>query len=247
MNPANTVRLFPYILGTYEWREIELVRRLVHTGDTALDIGANIGYYTLTLSEIVGPSGRVHSFEPDETNFAILRRNIALNALSNVEAQRVALADFDGPSLLYRSQLNTGDYSLAPRRGPQKVSVQVVCRRLDSIAGGIGGTPTFLKMDIQGLEPSVLAGATRCLDRWQPRPSMLLEFEPDSLVAAGHSPAGFLDWLTARNYLVGQVSIGPLRPITPQEHDTNASWAGDGCSLVAVPEEDRALYLSLGQ
>jgi FkbM family methyltransferase len=245
MNPTNPVCLFPYLFGTYEWREIELVRQLVRQSDTTLDVGANIGYYTFKLSEMTGEQGMVHAFEPDPTNCGILRRNVALNSLSNVKIHNMALADFDGTSLLYRSQLNAGDYSLSPRSDSHKAAVQVACRRLDSISEQIARAPSFLKMDVQGFESAVLHGATKCLDVWQPRPSMLLEFEPDSLLQAGHSPDGLLDWLTKRNYLVGQVSRGPVRPISQAEHSTYSEWAGRGCNLVAVPEEERAVFLSL--
>ena len=245
MNPANTMSLFSYLFDVYEWREVQLIRRLVKAGDTALDIGANIGYYSLKLSQVVEPRGTVHAFEPDPTNLEILRRNIGLNSLSNVKVHGFALANFEGPAWLYRSKQNTGDYALSPRSGPAEVPVQVICRRLDSLSEEISEPPSILKIDVQGFEPAVLEGAQRSLNEWQPRPSLLVEFEPASLTGAGFSPQVFLDSLTKLDYRVGKVSQNLVTPIRPEEHSGYRAWAGDSSNLIAIPEESRDRFRSL--
>jgi FkbM family methyltransferase len=245
MNPANTVSLFPYLLGTYDWREIELVRQLVREGDTALDVGANIGYYTLRLATLCGDSGRVHSFEPDPVNFELLRTNVRLNSLPNVTLHNVALADFDGSSALYRSKLNAGDYSLAPRSGTTRDPIRVPCYTLDSLRDQISQAPRLLKMDVQGFEPSVLRGASQCLATWQPRPWLLLEFDVEFFTASGQSPLAFLEWLTSRDYVLGRVGIGPMRPTEPAELSGSMAPRKGGFNLLAAPEEERAKFLGL--
>ncbi len=72
------------INGVYEPLETKLVRKEVKKSDVVLDIGANIGYYTLILAKLVGKKGRVFAFEPDPTNFALLKKNISINGYKNV-------------------------------------------------------------------------------------------------------------------------------------------------------------------
>ena len=68
----------------YEKDEFDLVKRTIKKGDVVLDIGANIGVYTVLFAEIVGDKGRVYAFEPDPKNFALLKKNIEINKYKNV-------------------------------------------------------------------------------------------------------------------------------------------------------------------
>lgn len=237
MNPSNTMSLFAYLLGTYEWREIRIIRTLVRPGDTALDIGANIGYYTLELSRLAGDLGVVHAFEPEPVNFQILRTNVAVNSLTNVTLHNYALADYEGDALLYRSKSNAGDYSLTPRENPGIPPVSVTVRRLDSLMGEIMHAPSLIKIDVQGSEPMVLRGGVKCLEAWVPRPSILVEFEPKSLIRAGFEAVGLLEALAGRNYRIYRISPAEVKRVGPQDHASYRIWAGEGCNLLAVPEE----------
>src|SRR6266849_349638 len=88
--------------------EIRLLRRLVRPGDTILDIGANIGFYSRLLSALAGPSGKVYSFEPDDTNFIHLLANI--RGLFNVEPIKKAVAEQSGSLKLYTSPMLNVDH-----------------------------------------------------------------------------------------------------------------------------------------
>ena len=98
-------------LNLYEWRDLRAVRPLIEPGQTIVDLGANMGFYTLQFARSVGPAGHVHAFEPLERNRAKLFRNVALNGFEdrvtiNPEAvsERTGTADF----LRLRPQLGLG-------------------------------------------------------------------------------------------------------------------------------------------
>ena len=80
---------------------LNLIKSFVKSGDVLLDIGANIGFYTIELSKMVGESGRVHSFEPDKKNYSYLQSTT--KKLTNVALNNKAVADKDGTTVLYTS------------------------------------------------------------------------------------------------------------------------------------------------
>src|SRR5207253_6545315 len=114
--------------GVWEPLETYLVERRVREGDVVLDIGANIGYYTLVFAELVGDSGRVFAFEPEPANFALLSENTGLNGRANVTLVNAAVADAGGRLPLYLAGENKGDHRLfdSPGESRDSVAVEVV-------------------------------------------------------------------------------------------------------------------------
>jgi len=100
------------IVGVFEPRETELVKREVKKGDTVLDIGANIGYYTLIFARLVGDTGKVYAFEPEPRNFEILKKNVETNGYKNVVLVNGAVSDSDTPLRLFISDTNMGDHKI---------------------------------------------------------------------------------------------------------------------------------------
>ena len=99
------------LYGGYETREIDLLCSFVKPGDCVLDVGANIGLYSLALSRAVGPSGRVIAVEPDPDNLALLRRNLQANGCTNVTVVEEALGDEAKEVLLFEVADNRGALS----------------------------------------------------------------------------------------------------------------------------------------
>ena len=77
--------------GTYEPEETRLFRSKCRPGDTVIDVGANVGWYTVIASKLVGKKGRVIAFEPEPVNFAILKKNVLANGCENVILELKAL------------------------------------------------------------------------------------------------------------------------------------------------------------
>jgi FkbM family methyltransferase len=162
--------------GSFEPFETEILLDELRGGDTVLDIGANVGYYTLQFANRVGPGGRVFAFEPDPANFALLRSNVERNGYRNVALSPLAAADRCGPGKLFISATNRGDHR-AYDSHDGRPSVTIRTTTLDHFFRGYGGPINLIKMDIQGAECSALEGMRGLLGR-QNRVKMTTEFWP---------------------------------------------------------------------
>ena len=150
--------------------------------DVLVDVGANVGMYSVWAAKTRGV--RVFAFEPESQNFALLNRNIYLNDLGSlVTAYCLAIADSAGLSTLHLSDFHAGgschslgeavDFKHAPMR-PAYSQGCVAARLDDLVASGFISEPHHLKIDVDGFEPKVIAGARRIIEGSRLR-SMLIE------------------------------------------------------------------------
>lgn len=176
-----------------EWepRATTVISRHVRPGDTFVDVGAHIGYYTVLASNLVGPRGRVVAFEPEPRNFALLRRNVELNKCDNVVLEQRAVSVRSGPADLYLAEKNKGDHRLFSF-GERRRSIQIETVSLDDYLAEHPGSVQHVKIDTQGGEGSVLAGMTQTLWR-EPHLTLYIEFWPYALAGSGYEPY----WLLA--------------------------------------------------
>lgn len=143
-----------------------LLRYVLKPGDTFVDVGANVGFYTRMGSALVGGSGRVFAFEPLSPARRLLEMNT--KGVTNVVVDDRALSDHNGEADFHvRPQ---GDTSSLLPGGPGS-SVRVGVTTLDARLLSEGGAPTrvdFIKIDVEGAELSVLRGATKTIEKYQP-------------------------------------------------------------------------------
>jgi FkbM family methyltransferase len=194
------------------WLEMRFVKeRLVTPGDVIFECGGHHGCSGILLSRWVGASGRVVTFEPDAANFAILRQNIALNGLTNVEAHRAAVGATAG-SLTFEPSANGVDPTGRGHRVPMV--------RLDDYADA---HPTFLKIDVEGFEIEVVRGARHVLAA---RPKLAIEVHADFLAKYGHAVEELFEllpvaeyrwWIQWRDDLTPE-PYDPENPATPITH-----------------------------
>jgi len=150
-------------LGSYEQEKQRLISRAVQPGSVFYDIGANVGFYTLLGSLLVG-KGKVFAFEPVPRNLSYLRQHLRLNRIENVEVLELALSDKDETSLFELEE--TG----AMGRLSGKGNFTVQSAALDSLLqGGKILPPNYIKMDIEGAELLALRGAQECVRRYHPQ------------------------------------------------------------------------------
>lgn len=153
--------------------------------DVLADVGANVGMYTIWAAGIAG--ARVYAFEPESQNYALLNRNIVLNNLGErVKAYCLALSDQAGCSELHLSQFVCGgschalgervNFRLEPSR-PAYSQGCVAARLDDLVAAGVLPQPTHLKIDVDGFEHKVIAGAEKTVRDRRLR-SMIIEVNP---------------------------------------------------------------------
>jgi len=163
--------------GVYDLPLTEAVMRLTDAGDTALDVGANIGYVSLVLALSTGPRGRVFCFEPNPSLLPTLRANVdnwsSLDA-APIQIETIALSDHNGEGVLgfpddYAT--NRGLASLELKNG----GIPVCIRRLDSLEID---RPRIMKVDVEGHEAAVFGGAERLLARKLIRDILFEEHEP---------------------------------------------------------------------
>jgi FkbM family methyltransferase len=150
-------------LGSYEYEKQHLLAQMVKPGCTVFDIGANVGFYTLLASTLVGTHGRVYAFEPVSRNVRYLRKHLDLNHLSNVTVIEAAVADRDGVAL----------FDEGPDRSEGRISAQGKLRvemvALDRLVEtGRLPMPDYLKIDVEGAESMVLHGASNLLVKRHP-------------------------------------------------------------------------------
>lgn len=185
--------------GIFEPLETELCRRVVKPGMRVLDVGANIGYYTTLLSELVGDSGHVVAVEPDPENYRLLQANCAEEVSSgNVILHQVALGRAQTKADLYRAPDSNGMHRL----------YSSVCCGLDSTSVTVlrGDDLTlaplhFMKIDVEGFEPAALEGLEQTM-ALSPELSILCEFSPLSLWEAGFNPLDFINTMRDRGFFV---------------------------------------------
>jgi FkbM family methyltransferase len=141
-------------MGEYDYNNMNLLKILLREGGTFVDVGANIGSYTLVASE--NPAARVISIEPHPKTYQLLVENVARNGRDNVTCLNLAVSSIEGEA--YLSDLNESSINqIVPERGgPNKL--KVMCRRLDSLLLELGATPSVIKIDVEGHEAQVVEG-----------------------------------------------------------------------------------------
>ncbi len=233
LDPADSNRMS--IRNEYEPLQTKLVKQLVKSGDTALDLGANIGYYTLLLARQVGAEGHVIAFEPDPDNLALLRKNLDANGYTNVTVEAKAVSDAPGEVKLYKENWNDATPSLWESTHCT-TSVPVECVRLDDLlAGDDGALPhvDFIKMDIEGAEGKALRGMRALLDA-NPDVTIMTEYLPSVLENLGTRPLNFLTELKDRGYTLYNIDeeAGTLEPLEPEafQHRYKGVWTNLLCT-----------------
>lgn len=146
-------------------------------GKTFFDIGANVGYYTILASRLVGPSGKVVSFEPLVRNLSFLHRHVELNNAANVKIMPFAVSS-ENSILRFSAGQNSAMGHLDPS-GAGDILVPTVT--LDDIVKELGVAPDVMKIDVEGAEVEVLRGADRVLT--EARPAIFLSTHSPELRA----------------------------------------------------------------
>jgi FkbM family methyltransferase len=159
----------------YDSWEPEVVRKVISAiqpGMTVVDVGAHVGYYTLLFAKNVGSSGRVLSFEPLPANFAVLQKNVEINGLKYVELFTSALFSSSRElAINLPTNSNSGEASVTESSDPKRMQIRATT--LDAITSELNVRPDFIKIDVEGCEWDVIAGAQETIKR--SRPAMLIE------------------------------------------------------------------------
>ena len=169
--------------------EDKLFKSLLKPGMTVVDIGANLGRYTLTAARAVGVTGRVCAFEPDEENFSLLQRAIEANGCKNVLLYKSAVSNSSGRGVLFFCEEHRGNHRIFDGgAGRKRVEIETVA--LDNLFPP-GTKIDLIKMDIEGAEMAARKGMERILSE-NPDIKIMSEFCPHGLLKAGSDQKEFL-------------------------------------------------------
>lgn len=151
--------------GEFSEGENDLFRQIVTPGKVVVEVGANVGAHTVFLAQATGPTGVVFAFEPQRIVFQTLCANLALNSISNVHAIHAAVGQYPGeiivPLLDYRRVQNFGGLALGDYKEGERVQVM-------TIDGLNLSRCDLIKIDVEGMEQVVLAGAAKTIARCKP-------------------------------------------------------------------------------
>jgi FkbM family methyltransferase len=224
----------------YELEEAAFFRSAVEPDQFVLDIGANIGFYTVLAASIVGPGGHVLAFEPVPANTALLERSLRENGFEDrVRLERALVGDDNATGRLIHLPLhgnarNSGGSYLARKSAPVPaghVILETPMVRLDDLR--FERRVDFIKADVEGAEPLVFRGARKILA--DDRPLILTEINPSQLIkVSGCSVEAFLGEMSQRGYSCLAIGEGELKPYRHASGDDSLR------SAVLVPDERRA-------
>jgi len=179
--------------GVFESMQTDLFVRNVKEGNVIFDIGANIGYYSVLASKLVGKTGKVYAFEPDPRNIDLLKKNLALNHCHNVTVIPKAISEKDGQSNFYVSKLSQGDNSLARDRNTREIKIKSTSLTQFAKENAIPKADV-IKIDIEGAETLALKGGQDFFTKTK-RGIIFAECNPKSMEKFGFQPSDLVSWL----------------------------------------------------
>jgi FkbM family methyltransferase len=205
-------------LGAHEPEIARYLLEHVRLGpdDVALDVGANLGWYSVLLDRLSAPGARIFAFEPDPESYRLLLANLAANGAARVTAVNQAVGASPGSAELYRYRTtNIGRHSLLHHNPQGRVRVAVTTLADFWQRAGLGGKSIrFLKVDVEGYEYFVLQGAGDLLERCA---CLQLEYSPDSFPSAGLDAGAMIELLRRAGLTASVFMNGELRPISYAE------------------------------
>ncbi|MFJ5225323.1 FkbM family methyltransferase [Streptomyces sp. NPDC088400] len=189
VDTQDVIQRYLYIFGIWEPHITRWLRNRLRPGDTFVDIGANIGYYSVLASGLVGGEGRVVAIEASPTFHERVAQHVRLNGCRNVRAVNAAVSDSRKKlTFVLASSANMGANSIVPYDGPAESSFEIEAVPLtelldpDEIAGA-----RVIKIDVEGAEGSVVRGMVPLFDKLRPDVEIAVEVAPDRMAQLGDS------------------------------------------------------------
>ena len=225
-NTGDMIQQYIYFFGIWEPELTAWIESRLCPGDTFIDVGANIGYYSLLASRRVGSTGRVIAIEASPAIFGQLQENVSRNRLDNVRAVNVAVSDRKGVIQLFHGPShNVGETSIFPGEG-FKPGESVASAPLQEIASReeLAGA-RLIKIDIEGAERFVVPALAPILRSGRDDLELIVEFHPQYLTEPGQRA----------DDLIGIINAAGFCPYRLQ----NAYWPFNGTAKSARPRPER--------
>lgn len=191
LDPGDSLDLS--INGVYGELDTKIIREEIHEGDIVIDVGANIGYYTLIFAQLVGSSGKVFAFEPESKNFEILKKNIKINNYQNIVAEQKIVSDKSGIVKLFIAEHGIVGHRINQQKSSQKF-IEVESIILDNYIKklNLDNKINFIKIDVEGSEPKVLEGTKEIIQKSN-QLKIFTEFNREAVEEYGIEPKEMID------------------------------------------------------
>lgn len=177
------------LFGVWEPHMTRWLRGRLGAGDTFVDVGANIGYFAVLGSRLVGDKGQVVAIEASPAFHDRVLQHVRLNGCDNVRAVNAAVSDSHKTlTFVLASSNNMGANSIVPYDGPAESSFEMAARPLPEILDGDElASARVIKIDVEGAEGGVIRGLAPALGRLRPDVEIAVEVTPDRMVQLGDS------------------------------------------------------------
>ncbi|GCD43748.1 FkbM family methyltransferase [Streptomyces paromomycinus] len=196
------IQRYIYLFGVWEPHLTRWLERRLRPGDVFVDVGANIGYYSLLASRLVGEKGAVVALEASPDFHRVLRKQVALNGCGNVRAVNAAISDREEMlTFILASSHNMGANSIVPYAGEAESTFEVAAQPLsDVLSADELARARVIKIDVEGAEGSVVRGLDPLLDQLRPDAELAIEVTPQRMLELGESAEELLDALRANGF-----------------------------------------------
>jgi FkbM family methyltransferase len=199
-----------YFFGAWEPQITAFVRDRLKSGDIFIDVGANIGYYTLLAASLVGATGKVFAIEASPTIFNYLKNNILLNDFRNIQTFQEAASDHEGVlDVFLAPDSNIGATTTLPDEANTKGCIHeasVPTRTLDAIIGKEELLAArLLKIDVEGAEKSVIDGIAHLLPYFSNNTEWVFEITPKALKSSNDGVVGLFNLFRDAGYTIYQI------------------------------------------
>lgn len=213
--PTDYLQNLIYYTGTFEDHCLSVLCKLLRPGDYLLDIGANIGLFSLESARIVKENGMVYAFEPNSENYNHLLNNIKLNNFTNINAMHFGIGKSHSEiSLRLPKGGNKGEYTIGDVEGD--IIENICIEKMDDVVTNEDiKKVNFIKMDIEGAEIDALIGMKETIKKH--RPIFIVEIWRDALRRFNYTPFDLVNFFQDLNYLGREISKKGLFELTDPE------------------------------
>ncbi|MEU7291743.1 FkbM family methyltransferase [Streptomyces exfoliatus] len=202
VDTQDLIQRYLYLFGVWEPYMTGWLRQRLRPGDTYVDVGANIGYYSLLAGQLVGAEGQVVAIEASPMFHQRLLRNVALNDYRNVRAINGAVSDTEEIlKFVLASSANMGANSIVPYEGPAESTFEIEARPLpDLLTADEIARARVIKIDVEGAEGSVVRGMACMLPRLRPDAEITVEVTPERMARLGDSADELMATMQAHGF-----------------------------------------------
>lgn len=227
--------------GLYSPDILEIFRRCIKPGDEVVDIGGNIGYFTVQLAQLVTSSGRVYSFEPDPRSYKQLLQSVEAKNMNWVQIFPIALSNNHGNIDFYLSPQLGWSTAVKNSHLQNCYPITVETTTLDSLLvhKRITNKIRLIKLDVEGFEEKVISGMLTVLERC--RPILIMEVNNRMLSANGNDCSSLLSILKSLDFNV--YAIKPYGRFPSNFNLVSVDRECDDCDAICIPIEKEQIIM----